>query len=222
MYFHCYLDKYIVVIYGYKKAIASQCKLDTKLTYGRACNETSTADLRELHVFADASQRAYAAAVYVKCKGGEDTYVRLLTAKTKVAPIEKEISIPRMELCAAVLATKLIHEVSQTMRIPKTNLYAWSDSTVVLAWLGGEPTRWATFVSNRVSEILTVLDRDQWNHVKTDQNPADCASRGMSIAELAILVNIYCTNANSLVASPPKREVSLYRCRNKGAHSVII
>ncbi|CAH0716935.1 unnamed protein product, partial [Brenthis ino] len=91
-----------------------------------------------------------------------------------------------MELCAAVLATKLIHEVSQIMRVPKTNLYAWSDSTVFLAWLGGEPSRWATFVSNRVSEILTVLDRDQWNHVKTDQIPADCASRGMSIAELAV------------------------------------
>lgn len=148
--------------------------------------QTTNNDMRELHVFADASQRAYAAAVYLKCKGAEDVYVSLLTAKTKVAPIEKEISIPRMELCAAVLATKLIHEVSQIMRVPKTNLYAWSDSTVVLAWLRGEPSRWATFVSNRVSEILTVLDRDQWNHVKTDQNPADCASRGMSIAELTV------------------------------------
>ena len=139
----------------------------------------------ELHVFADASQMAYAAVVYIKTiDDASNTYVNIVTAKTKVAPIEKEISIPRMELCAALLASKLIFEVAQILNIPKDKLFAWSDSRVVLAWLKGEPCRWTTFVSNRVSEILTILDSSQWNHITTDNNPADCASRGISVNEL--------------------------------------
>ncbi|KAL0822198.1 hypothetical protein ABMA28_004328 [Loxostege sticticalis] len=70
------------------------------------------------------------------------------------------------------------------MGIPKENLYAWTDSTIVLAWLKGSPSRWATFVSNRISTILTILDIDQWGHVATDMNPADCASRGLKPEEL--------------------------------------
>lgn len=140
----------------------------------------------ELHVFADASSVAYAAVVYMRVvdQTGE-VHVSLVTAKTKVAPIEKEISIPRMELCGAALATKLIFEVSQVMDISKENLYAWTDSTIVLAWLRGLPNRWTTFVSNRVSEILNILDYTQWNHVISADNPADCASRGMLPSEIS-------------------------------------
>nr|XP_034828792.1 uncharacterized protein LOC117986080 [Maniola hyperantus] len=139
----------------------------------------------ELHAFSDASQVAYAAAVYIRVKNEEiDTKVSLVTAKTKVAPIDKESSIPRLELCGAVLAAKLLHEVSQVMNIPKENLHAWTDSTVVLAWLKGPPCRWATFVSNRVSEILTMTEYNQWRYVSTNANPADCASRGLKPDEL--------------------------------------
>nr|XP_034837780.1 uncharacterized protein LOC117994009 [Maniola hyperantus] len=139
----------------------------------------------ELHAFSDASQVAYAAAVYIRVENEEnDIKVSLVTAKTKVAPIDKESSIPRLELCGAVLAAKLLHEVSQVMNIPKENLHAWTDSTVVLAWLKGPPCRWATFVSNRVSEILTMTEYNQWRYVSTNANPADCASRGLKPDEL--------------------------------------
>lgn len=139
----------------------------------------------ELHAFSDASRAAYAAVVYLRVTDTENRiHVNLVTAKTKVAPIEKEVSIPRLELCGAALAAKLLHEVAQVMSIPKENQYAWTDSTVVLAWLKGTPSRWTTFVSNRVSNILNILDYDQWGHVSTHSNPADCASRGCKPAEL--------------------------------------
>nr|XP_026492511.1 uncharacterized protein LOC113398129 [Vanessa tameamea]XP_026492512.1 uncharacterized protein LOC113398130 [Vanessa tameamea] len=139
----------------------------------------------ELHAFADASQAAYAAAVYMKSKDEiSNVSVHLITAKTRVAPVEKEISIPRLELCAALLAAQLMFEVSQVLNIPKERLRAWSDSTIVLAWITGEPSRWTTFVSNRVSELLTILNRDQWNHVNSNENPADCASRGIQTEHL--------------------------------------
>ncbi|XP_064074410.1 uncharacterized protein LOC135193908 [Vanessa tameamea] len=139
----------------------------------------------ELHAFADASQAAYAAAVYMKSKDEiGNVSVHLITARTRVAPVEKEISIPRLELCAALLAAQLMFEVSQVLNIPKERLRAWSDSTIVLAWITGEPSRWTTFVSNRVSELLTILNRDQWNHVNSNENPADCASRGIQTEDL--------------------------------------
>ncbi|XP_046145719.1 uncharacterized protein LOC114882021 [Osmia bicornis bicornis] len=64
----------------------------------------------ELHGFCDASQRAYAAVVYLRVSRGESSVATLLVAKTKVAPV-KALSIPRLELCGAVLLSKLIAEV---------------------------------------------------------------------------------------------------------------
>ncbi|CAH2109062.1 unnamed protein product [Euphydryas editha] len=134
----------------------------------------------ELHAFSDASHMAYAAVVYLRVIDEHNkVYVNLVTAKTKVAPIEKEVSIPRLELCGATLAAKLLHEVSQVMKIPKSDMFAWTDSTVVLAWLRGPVNRWVTYVSNRVSHILTIMNVEQWGYVPTNVNPADCASRGL-------------------------------------------
>ncbi|XP_059045010.1 uncharacterized protein LOC131840832 [Achroia grisella] len=138
----------------------------------------------EIHGYCDASNDAYGAVVYsrIKDKFGE-VHVNLIGARTKVAPI-KQISIPRLELCGAVLLAKLLSEVSSVMNVSKVQLRAWTDSTIVLAWLKGEPNRWKTFVANRVTEILEVLDSSQWSHIESNQNPADCASRGLRPGEL--------------------------------------
>lgn len=138
----------------------------------------------ELHAFADASKVAYGTAMYIRVIEEDQIYTTLVSAKTKVAPIEKEVSIPRLELCGAVLASKLLSEISQVMKVPKENLYAWSDSKIVLAWLKAGPGRWNTFISNRVSDILNILDYEQWGHVSTDTNPADYASRGLYATDL--------------------------------------
>ncbi|XP_069358461.1 uncharacterized protein [Maniola hyperantus] len=143
--------------------------------------------MMELHGFSDASNEAYAAVVYARIvdEAGH-IYVYLITSKTKVAPI-KQVSIPRLELCGAVLAAKLLQEVSEVLKVPKEKLHAWTDSTVVLAWLSSHPSRWKTFIANRVSEILTILDREQWSHVSTKDNPADCASRGVNPSVLELI-----------------------------------
>lgn len=133
----------------------------------------------ELHGFSDASNDAFSAVVYLRVADNEgNIIVNLLTARTKVAPI-KQISIPRLELCGAVLLAKLLAESSDVLSIPKASCRAWTDSTIVLAWLRGQPNRWTTFVANRVTEILSILNHDQWSHVESSQNPADCASRGL-------------------------------------------
>lgn len=151
----------------------------TKFRLNRWMRCSSNATLVELHGFCDASNSAYAAVIYIRVIDAEGkVHVSLVTAKTRVAPI-KQISVPRLELSGAVLLAKLLDEVSRILNVSKSNLHAWTDSEVVLAWLSSHPSRWKTFVGNRVSEILSVTCRSQWSHVRSEHNPADCASRGI-------------------------------------------
>ena len=137
----------------------------------------------ELHGFSDASNVAYAAVVYARIVDEDgNIYTTLVTSKTKVCPI-KQVSVPRLELCGAVLLARLLLEVAKVLVVPKQCIHAWTDSTVVLAWLSSHPSRWKTFIANRVSEILYLMDRNQWAHVSTSENPADCASRGVKPLE---------------------------------------
>lgn len=138
----------------------------------------------ELHGFCDASNVAYAATVYLRSiNNAGEVSSRLIGAKTRVAPV-KQVSIPRLELCGAVLLSKLLVEIAEVLNVPNNNVKAWTDSTVVLAWLNKHPCNWKTFVANRVSEIVAVLDASHWSHVPTKENPADCASRGLPPSEL--------------------------------------
>ena len=105
-----------------------------------------------------------------------------MTAKTRVAPI-KSLSIPRLELCGATLLAKLLTSVTKALSVPLDQVYAWSDSTIVLSWLDGSSWRFKTFVGNRQSSILHELPPATWHHVPTAHNQ-DCASRGLSPREL--------------------------------------
>lgn len=141
--------------------------------------------LMELHGFSDASKLAYAAVVYLRVVDSTgNTRVSLVTARTRVAPI-KQVSIPRLELCGAVLLSQLLTEVAEVLDIQKKDIRAWTDSTVVLAWLNSHPSKWKTFVANRTSAILTTLESSQWYHITSKLNPADCASRGIEPESLA-------------------------------------
>lgn len=141
----------------------------------------------ELHGFSDASNVAYAAAVYLRViDASGEIHVTLVGAKTRVAPV-KQISIPRLELCGAVLVSNLLVEISEVLNIPRDCIRAWTDSTIVLAWLSKHASTWKTFVANRVAEIQTTLESSQWAHVSTKDNPADCASRGVNPADLSQL-----------------------------------
>lgn len=145
----------------------------------RWLNTTKNTKL-ELHGFSDASIMAYAAVVYSRVISPTgDVHVQLISGKTKVAPI-KTVSVPRLELCGAVLLAKLLNEVAEYLKVPKENIYAYTDSQVVLAWLQGHPSKWKTFIANRTSEILTTLPAHHWSHVASKENPSDLASRGVS------------------------------------------
>lgn len=54
--------------------------------------------------------------------------------------------------------------------------FFWSDSTLVLQWLGKPPNTWKTFIANRVSEIQSLTARYQWSHT---------AGRGISVNDFS-------------------------------------
>lgn len=74
--------------------------------------------------------------------------------------------------------------MQNVFNIPLSSVYAWTDCTIVLNWLVGNPRRFKTYVGNRVSYIVELIAPKRWNHVEGTENPADCASRGMYPSEL--------------------------------------
>ena len=138
----------------------------------------------ELHGYCDASERAYAGVVYSRMLDASGKVkIRLLMAKTKVAPI-KPISVARLELCGAHLLSKIIKVVLETYQEFEPAVYCWTDSKIVLAWLSAHPRKWTTFVSNRCGHIHELCPKIPWNYVRTTENPADVASRGISPLDL--------------------------------------
>ena len=134
-----------------------------------------------LHGFSDASKRAVCAAVYmvVENKNGT-TSKNLLVSKARIA--KKELSIPRLELVAALTLVKLIANVCNALqKIPIAEKYAWVDSTTVLYWLANKGT-WSVFVRNKVEKIQEF--DGIFRYVPTAMNPSDLGTRGCTPEKL--------------------------------------
>lgn len=131
----------------------------------------------QIHGFADASEKAYGAAVYVRCKTPTGFVIRLFCSKSRVAPLKKT-SIPRLELCAAHLLVDLVQKIQPILNFSVSEYFYWTDSTIVLHWLNSPSARWNTFVANRVSKIQAKSEIVSWRHVGSENNPADLISRG--------------------------------------------
>ena len=133
----------------------------------------------ELHHFCDASEAAYGAVSYVKMYDANgNVQVSLVVGKARVAPIQP-VTIPRLELSAAVVAARLHEQVMAELEYNIDQVYFWTDSMSTVKYIRNQTSRFKRFVANRLSVIHEASSPDQWMYVPTKQNPADLASRGV-------------------------------------------
>jgi hypothetical protein len=155
-------------------------KLPRRCLYGNA-RDVGQAGTMQLHAFCDASSRAYAACVYLRSETPDGAQCCLLFAKTRVAPV-KQLTIPRLELMAVVICSRILSFVEGELDQPIESKFIWTDSMCVLSWLKtGKVT--SVFVENRLKELRKRSDV-QFRFVKTHENPADIPTRGMRLASL--------------------------------------
>ena len=153
--------------------LAQAIETATKTTFSRHYfDEISESSGKVLHVFVDASMKAYGAVAYLNNE--KDT--SLVMAKTRVAPLKK-LTLPQLELMAAVIGARLAHHLQTTLTC--SNITLWSDSQIVLQWIKTTKTL-KRFVSNRINEIKKLTDNCEWKYCPTNYNPADLLSRGMT------------------------------------------
>jgi hypothetical protein len=133
----------------------------------------------QLHTFCDASEEAYAAVIYVR-NAYRDGRIRIhqIKASNKLAP-KKTISVPKLELNAALLGSRLARFVSSSISRKIDNRFFWTDSSTVRNWIRATASYYQVYVSNRVGEIQTLTEPEEWRFVPGKLNPADEATRSV-------------------------------------------
>ncbi|KAK9720556.1 Pao retrotransposon peptidase [Popillia japonica] len=138
----------------------------------------------DIHVFSDASEKAYGTCLFVRSVDCfKNVCVKLGCSKSRVAPL-KVLSLPRLELSAAVLSVQLCLKALMAFNLSFNSITFWCDSTIVLSWIATESSKLKTFVANRVSKIQRFSKLSQWRYVPSHENPADIISRGLNPDEI--------------------------------------
>ncbi|GFV06425.1 integrase catalytic domain-containing protein [Trichonephila clavipes] len=137
--------------------------------------------------YADASESAYGAVVYMhSVKEDGTTTTKLISSKFCVAPINV-ISILRLELSACLLLAQLVEKVSLSLQVHLAKVILHTESTIAIAWINTPANQLKTFVGNRVSKIQTLTENLEWKHIPSAQNPSDIISRGVNPEKLSSL-----------------------------------
>ncbi len=144
-------------------------------------NEFGKPQSFQLHHFADASKLGYGTVSYIRMTNEQgNIHVSFMIGKARVAPL-KQMTIPRLELAAAVVSVKMDKMLRSELQLPLNDSLFWTDSQAVLKYIANDKARFYTYVANRVSFIRDNTSAQQWRYVTSKNNPADDASSGVSV-----------------------------------------
>ena len=138
----------------------------------------------ELHHFSDASLSGYGQCSYLRLISESDqTHCSLVMRKARVTPL-KPVTIPRLELTAAVVSVKLSQWLGEELDYQDVSEFFWTDSKVVIGYISNTTSRFHVFVANRLQQIHDHTKPQQWQYISSQSNPADAASRGLRAQQL--------------------------------------
>ena len=137
----------------------------------------------ELHHFSDASFKGYSQCSYLRMidMAGK-IHGSFVMGKARVTPLK--ITVPRLDLTAAVLFVKVSGQLRRELNVPIMKDVFWTNSKVVLGYITSEVKCFHAFVANGVQEIQDKSSANQWMYVDTKNNPAEDGSRGLCAGQL--------------------------------------
>lgn len=151
-----------------------------KLTFQRTLKPSNAMGRPSLIIFSDGSMQAYGACAYVRWQTTENKFVAsLIVAKNKIAPL-KQLSIPRLELCGALVAARLRETIVKQFDWNFQSVIHIVDSSIVRSQIQKESRGFNTFVAVRIAEIQTKTDPREWWWIDSSMNIADLTSRPCS------------------------------------------
>ena len=132
--------------------------------------------------FCDASALAYATSIYLLVSTQNGITVNLIFSKSRLAPVKRQISIPRLELMGFVIGLRCMNFVATELNLTLEQRVLWTDSQCVLGWITSlKPL--PSFVANRIKEIRSSKGVS-FRYIEGIQNPADVCTRGTSLFKL--------------------------------------
>ena len=138
----------------------------------------------EVHHFSDASTEGYGQCSYLRLVDATGhIHCSLVMAKSRVSSL-KQITISRLELAAAVLSVRISTLLRRQLKYDNLKEIFWCDSQIVLGYITNDAKRFHVYVANRVQEIRDKTEPVQWKYIRSQENPADYASRGLDVKSL--------------------------------------
>ena len=166
------------------KELQKICEIKVPRQYWSGVNPFTDMKTVEIHHFSDACETGYGQCSYMRMISHENEIkCCLIMGKARVTP-KKVVTIPRLELQAAVTSVKIAQQVMGELRNENLRQVFWTDSTAVLGYISNEARQFHVYVANRVQKVRDYTSPDQWYYVKSKDNPADIASRSCNVSNL--------------------------------------
>lgn len=134
--------------------------------------------------FSDGSEHAYCSVLYLHWDCNNGPKIRLVESEAKLTPLDHKGDAVKTKLCGAVFATRLKKYFEQHGQIQVKWWYHLFDSQIVLGAIQLESYSFQTFFANRMGEIQSSTQLQDWWWIPGPLNIADVITCGVGPEDL--------------------------------------